>query len=268
MDNPNARKRYMNCFTSLLIAIASGVPAQLAAADSLPSRLEATAEKENFRHLENGELDAIRGRYVEGNSVLLFGMEMSTVWKSPAGELIEARGNLTVDLGGATPSVSFTPHVTATSDEAYEQMASANEAVVIDSGTGNATGVVQLMQSGGDFNTAGNDFQLDVNTGSLGDAASGNGRTDLTSDSGTAVAIQQGAGGLSMSVVMPGEGALRQGIYPGKGLQQSVQLTGSHHEVHNLTRMQVEMSRDSGNKVAGGQLRRALESARGVKSHY
>jgi hypothetical protein len=270
MDNQKARKVLRYCFASLSLVIASGYLMQQAVAENLPSRLEATAERESFRQLEEGELDSIRGRYVAGNSVLLFGMEMSTVWKSPSGEMIEARGDLAVDLSGATPSVSFTPHITATSGEAYAKIASANgnEAVVVNDGTGNATGVVQLVQSGGDFNTASNNFQFDVNTGVAGTEAGGNGENSLFSATGTAVSIQHGVDGLGMSIVMPGEGEVRQGVYAGQGLHQSVQLTGSHHEVHNLTRMQVQMNQELGSKVTDGQLRRALEAARGLERHH
>jgi hypothetical protein len=256
MDNQKARKVLRYCFASLSLVIASGYLMQQAVAENLPSRLEATAERESFRQLEEG--------------VLLFGMEMSTVWKSPSGEMIEARGDLAVDLSGATPSVSFTPHITATSGEAYAKIASANgnEAVVVNDGTGNATGVVQLVQSGGDFNTASNNFQFDVNTGVAGTEAGGNGENSLFSATGTAVSIQHGVDGLGMSIVMPGEGEVRQGVYAGQGLHQSVQLTGSHHEVHNLTRMQVQMNQELGSKVTDGQLRRALEAARGLERHH
>ncbi|MGQ4877921.1 hypothetical protein ACOJCM_05030 [Billgrantia sp. LNSP4103-1] len=250
----------------MLVVAGNGITVPVADATGPSPDLEATAESRDFRHLDPRELDAIRGRYVDGNSVLLFGMEMSTVWKTPGGDTLETRAGLEVDLVGAAPSVSFTPHVMATNGEAYEQLVAAdgNQAAVVDAGTGNATGVVQVVQSGGDFNTAGNDFQLDINNGITQRTAAGNGRTELVGEAGASMSIQHGAGGLGMRIAMPGEGEVRQAMQPGKGLHQSVQLTGSRHDVRNLTRMQIQMDRDLGGKVSSGNLRRALDSTRGL----
>jgi hypothetical protein len=231
---------------------------------------ESSAVRNDFRQLDASELGELHGRYVEGNQVLLFGMEMSTVWQSPTGEVFEARADLQVDLSGASPAVSFTPHITATSDEAYQELAASSDrqVSVIDSGTGNVSGVVQVVQSGGDFNVAGNDFQLDINYGSRRQAQTGNGETSLASESGAQVSIQGGANGLGMSIAMPGQGEAAQGIRSGRGLHQSVQLTGSHQEVHNMTRMQVQMDQDIGGNVPTGDLRRALESTRNLERSF
>ncbi|WP_162623118.1 hypothetical protein [Billgrantia lactosivorans] len=257
-------------FSYMVLVIAGVAIGDAAGAAGMSTEFEAEAEQRQFRQLDANELADIRGRYVQGNSVLLFGMEMSTVWQTPTGEVFEARADLQVDLSGSDPAVSFTPHISATTDEAYQEYAAANrdQAVVIDSGSRNATGVVQVVQSGGDFNVAGNDFQLDINHGGMAPAGVGNGESELTSDSGARLSIQGQASGLGMSIVMPGEGEVSQGVDSGRGLHQSVRLTGSHQEVHNMARMQIEMDRNTGGNSPTGELRRALESTRNLERSF
>ncbi|EWH02192.1 hypothetical protein [Halomonas sp. BC04] len=271
MNNSNSHKHWKLIGTTLLFVTAGAATFSMATAATLPDDLEATAEQRNFRHLDDHELAGIRGRYVQGNKVLLFGMEMSTVWTSPSGQVFETRADLQVDLSGSSPMVTFSPHITATTDEAYQSHSNATgqRAFVVDSGTGNATGVVQVVQSGGDFNVAGNDFQLDINHGSIGQARAGNGGISLSGDSsGVQMSIEGGARGLGMRISVPGQGDVAQGVYAGRGLHQSVQLMGNHQEVHNMTRMQIQMDQGIGSTVPAGDLRRALESTRNLERSF
>ncbi|MCE8044509.1 MAG: hypothetical protein ABN479_12775 [Billgrantia sp.] len=270
MNISMTRKQGISLFGNMSLIVVGIVTGEAVSAAGLSVEFESQAEQRQFRQLDASELADIRGRYVQGNSVVLFGMEMSTVWQSPTGEVFETRADLQVDLSGAAPAVTFTPHVTATTGDVYQEYidASGHQAVVIDSGSGNATGVVQVVQSGGDFNVAGNDFQLDINHGDVGQAGIGNGESQLTSDSGVQMSVQGGASGLGMSIVMPGQGEVTQGIHAGRGVHQSVSLTGSHQEVHNLARMQIQMDRNMGANVPTGDLRRALESTRNLERGF
>ena len=270
MNNCISHKHCKLIGKTLICVTAGAATLSMASAATLPGDLEAMAEQRNFRHLDDDELAGIRGRYVQGNNVLLFGMEMSTVWTSPSGQVFETRADLQVDLSGSSPMVTFSPHITATTDDAYQSHTNATgqQAFVVDSGTGNAAGVVQVVQSGGDFNVAGNDFQLDINHGSIGQARAGNGETSLSGDAGVQMSIQGGARGLGMRISVPGQGDVTQGVYSGRGLHQSVQLTGSHQQVQNMTRMQVQMDQNIGGNVPAGDLRRALESTRNLERSF
>lgn len=270
MNYSNSRKRWIPIVKKLLCVSAGAATVGTASAATLPDQLESTAEQRSFRELADSELAGVRGRYAQGNEVLLFGMEMATVWTSPTGEVFATRADLQVDLAGASPTVSFTPHITATSDEAYQRHTTAadHQAVVVDSGSRNAEGVVQVVQAGGDFNRAGNEFQLDIDQGGASAPPTGNGETQLTSASGVQMSVQGGVNGLGMQISMPGQGEVTQGVYAGRGLHQSVQLTGSHQQVHNMTRMQVQMNRDVGGTAASGELRRALQSTRSLGRHH
>lgn len=270
MNNSNSHKHWKLIVKALLSAVASAATVSVASAATLPDQLESTAERRNFRQLADSELAGIRGRYVQGSNVLLFGMEMSTIWTTPTGDVFETRAQLGVDLSGASPSVSFTPHITATNDEAYQTLTgrSDHQAVVVDSGSRNATGLVQVIQAGGDSNLAGNDFQLDINHDRGNASTTGNGETQLNSVSGVQMSIQGGAMGLGMQITVPGQGKVAQGVYSGRGLHQSVQMTGSHQQVQNMTRMQVRMDRGIGGSSTSAELRRALQSARGLGRNY
>ena len=269
MNNNRNRKQWKQLAAGSALVLLGGLGGVAGAAPQIDD-FEATVARNDFRQLDGDELDQLRGRYVQGNNVLLFGMEMSTVWKSPAGDF-ETRANLQIDLSGAKPSVTFTPHVTATTDEAYQShLASSadSHALVVDHGTGNARGVVQVIQAGGDYNSAGNDFQLSINPGRGFGSTENNGETALNPASGVQLSVQSGTNGLGMRIHVPGQGEVSQGIYAGRGLHQSVQLTGSQLEVHNMTRMQMQMSEGVRNSAPTGELRRALQSMRALERSF
>lgn len=270
MHTRNILNRWTRIMKQLLCVGVGAASVSMACAATLPDQLESTAEKHGFRQLADSELAGIRGRFAQGNSVLLFGMEMSTVWTMPTGEVFQTRADLQVDLSGAAPTVSFSPHITVTSDDAYQGVmaASGHQANVVDSGSRNANGVVQVVQAGGDFNLAGNDFRLDIDQGGNRAPAQGNGETQLTGDSGARMAVQGGSNGLGMQISVPGQGAVTQGVYAGRGVHQSIQLTGSHQQVHNMTSMQIQMSRDIQGSSPSGELRRALQSTRDLGGNY
>lgn len=261
---PTVRKPQL--LTGGLALLLSGLMSGSVMAASVLPQFEQAAEDRDFRLLDDQDLAGIRGRFASGNQVLLFGMEMSTVWQSPSGEHFQARADLQVDLTGSSPVAKFTPHITAVSSDAYQQLTTSTggNAAIVDLGTGNARGVVQVVQAGGNYNAAGNDFQLNINSGYFPGNASGNGLQELSTESGAVLSIHGNSGGLGMRISVPGQGEVRQGVISGKGLHQAIRLEGSHQNVHNLTRMQVQLNQQQDSSISTGGLRRAVESAQGL----
>jgi len=271
MNNRMAHKNKWKCWLAGTAFVVFGSVANTVNAATQIDDFEAMAARNDFRQLDVDELGELRGRYVQGNNVLLFGMEMSTVWTSPSGDAFTTRANLQIDLSGAKPSVTFTPHVTVTPGDASQNhmVAGAGSNIfVVDHGTSNAKGVVQVIQAGGDGITAGNNFALNINHGGNFDSDKNNGQTARSHASGAQMSIQSGAGGLSMSIHVPGQGEVTQGIYAGRGLHQSIQLTGSGLNVHNEARMQVQMNREMRSAASTRELRSSLHSIRALERTF
>src|SRR5690554_4607514 len=123
MNNNRNRMQWKQLAAGSALVLLGGINGAVGAAPQIDD-FESTALRNDFRPLAAEELAELRGRYVQGNNVLLFGMEMSTVWNSPSGNF-ETRANLQVDLSGAKPSVTFTPYITAdpTGDSSQDYVA-------------------------------------------------------------------------------------------------------------------------------------------------
>ena len=228
----------------------------------------------NARQLSDGELDQMRGRFVDRGKILYFGVQMSSMWQNSGGrhlyDHLAAGITLQGDLTGGMPRVSFEPHVTMVSvgDGVTGNIAGmgvpSNGAIVRDAGTGNARGVVQTIQAGGDFNTAANDLQIDVMDASRYRSLAGNTGASASHEqllSGTRISAQYGSHGMNVEIDVPGMGRAMQAIVPNQGLRQSIQLTSDFQQVHNVTRLQLYMGQQGVNANVPG-VRSAMESAR------
>lgn len=219
------------------------------------------------RQLSDAELGQMRGRFVDKGQIMFFGVQMSSEWRTSAGEHLSAGATLRGDLSGATPRAVFEPHLTVGSVDSLAVSMSGNGAVVRDGGTGNAYGVVQTIQAGGNFNAAANDLQIDVLDAaghSMSVAVSSNPSVPTqVSASGVELSVSNGAGGVRVGM-NSSMGAVTQAILPGQGLRQSIQLTSDFQQVRNLTRLQLYMGQRSANADVPG-VRSAVESARHLR---
>ncbi len=219
------------------------------------------------RQLSDAELAQLRGRFVDQGQIMFFGVQMSSEWRTSAGEQLRAGGTLRGDLRGASPTVRFEPHLTVGNSTSLPGASSGNGAVVRDAGTGNARGVVQSIQAGGNFNAAANDLQIDILDAAGRDVSAGSAgaaNTQQRLPSGTRMAVSSGARGIGVNLQVPSMGSVSQAIVPGRGLRQSIQLTSDAQQVRNLTRLQLYMGDRGANTEVSG-LRGAVESARGLR---
>lgn len=239
---------------------------------SVPPTEAAVSDFTDFasgRQLSDSELGQMRGRFVDKGSLMFFGVQMTSEWRTSQGEHLMVQGNLRGDLSGRVPKVTFEPRLTMVSMERQGAFGSGgNGSIVRDAGTANARGVMQTIQAAGDFNAAANDLQIDVldasarsgvkQGGAIGDAL------ERGLPSGTQMAVRNGAEGMGVALEVPGMGRVSQTIVPSRGLRQSIQLTSDLQQVRNLTRLQLYMDRRSANAGAPG-LRSAVESARQLR---
>ncbi|WP_328716529.1 hypothetical protein VO226_13280 [Halomonas elongata] len=224
--------------TPLLLAMSqAGIPSAQAATSSFEPFSEA-------RQLSDDELSIMRGRFVDRGRLMYFGVQMSSEWRTAAGEHIRARAGVMGDLSGGTPRVSFEPVISVV-DGPGLAASGGNGAVVVDGGTPNARGVVQSIQAGGDFNTAANELQVDILDAagtSVPTGSAGVSRVERHLTSGTRVAVSASGNDFSVDMKVPGIGHVSQAILPGQGLHQRIQLSSSLQRVHNLTRLQLYMN--------------------------
>ncbi|HSH49873.1 MAG TPA: hypothetical protein VK991_14970 [Halomonas sp.] len=222
---------------------------------------------ESWRQLSDAELGQLRGRFVDKGRIMFFGIQMSSKWRTSAGEDLMAGANLRGDLSGATPSVTYEPYLTMETVDALPGLTSGNGAIVRDAGTGNARGVAQTIQAGGNLNVAANELQIEVRDAAGYRASSGASASNMEQrlPSGTRMTVSSGAQGLGVELQVPGLGSVTQSIEPSRGLRQSIQLTSDSQRVHNITRLQLYMGGGgtAGAKAAG--VLGAVDSARQLR---
>ncbi|MBB3188827.1 hypothetical protein [Halomonas cerina] len=246
--------------TALLAAALAGLPVAPAMA-AAPDFAEFRAG----RQLSDAELGSLRGRFVDQGRLMFFGVQMTSEWRTAQGEHLQVQGHLQGDLRGRVPTVSFEPRLTQVTAGAPSGGGPAgNGATVRDVGTGNARGVVQTIQAGGDFNAAANDLQIEVrpatdHPGRVEPAPGSNTTRRLAS--GTRLSVHQGPEGVGVGMEMPGMGRVTQTIVPDRGLRQSIQLTSDLQQVRNLTQLQLYLD-DRGMQAGTPGVRAAIEAAR------
>lgn len=216
------------------------------------------------RQLSEQELGQLRGRFVERGRLVYFGVKMRSEWHTSGGDYLRAETHFRGDLSGPSPRVTFEPNLTMIEVvDSGSALPPSNGAMVVNAGTGNAYGVVQTIQAGGDFNSAANDFQIDVLSA---DQFSGLGQPGQSSmerqlDSGIRLAVNQGQLGPGVELDIPGVGRIEQRIAPRLGVRQSIQLSTSGQQVHNSARLELYMQRQPVGSGSVG-MRHAVESVR------
>ncbi|MCW4149589.1 hypothetical protein OM427_08610 [Halomonas sp. 18H] len=234
----------------------------------MPTLQAATSNFSGFssaRQLSDGELGALRGRYVDQGKLMYFGIQMNTEWLTSAGDYINAGAELKGNLTGSSPGVSFEPRLTMVEAVDSDVDMSGSDARIVDAGTGNARGVVQTIQAGGNYNAASNDMTVDILGASdfSGLSASGGESIERQLASGMRVAVGQGGRGPGLDVNLPGVGNVQQRIMPGQGLRQTIQLSSNDQSVRNITRLQLYMDRQAARTGSVG-MRQAVESLRAL----
>ena len=265
------QRRLKPAFQSLMSLSVMIMMMPLAQAETVATDFSETPFQQG-RQLKDHELSQLRGKAVNAREILFFGVEMTTRWQTSAGEDIHARANLGFDLTGEQPSSQFSSHITATTPAEYAAYQQAmtdttnSPAPGLDNAHLDAKGVVQLAQAGGNFNSAINNFWVDVGH-DMPDRDSpqpANNKLTETTPGGAQVAISRSAGGVGMTLSVPGMGVASQEIRASQGLHQSIQLVSDHQQISNVTRLHIQLGKGTEAGI-NHEFKRLLSSARSLE---
>lgn len=237
----------------------------------------------NAEEINDSELSKLRGRFVAGNKIAYFGVEMITSWKTGAGEVITTGLTLGIEPSAhssGSARTDFRPTISfyATSNYSELNRSEDTEGITHNPGGGgleHVAGVVQSIQLAGDMNNIDNDFRLLITEGNSSghdelsasaDALSVElgGTTHYVSDSGNIVSSILSNNSIGIAVFVPGQGVSIQKISGGgiKNLMQSVSLGGSQNSIYNITSLNLRL----GPTIPGnlGNISNALQQLRGL----
>jgi hypothetical protein len=216
--------------------------------------------------LNDQELSTLRGRYVMPGRIVYFGMTMTSTWQNAAGDVVGARTTLQIQKNVITPQF----FVTLISQKGNGSAIS-NGTGSITGGAGLSTvqGVTQSTRTAGDYNTSGNNVDINVQqngqaptVASQGQALM-NGSTISGGNSAGNVAVSSTNGGIQVAIQgNNNQGNSMQSVASG-GVLQNINLTGGGNLVQNLTQLNVVL----GNQVpSAGSLNANLEQLRNLRS--
>lgn len=252
-----SRENLRKSLTRLAIA-AGGLIAPLAALASAPMPLHVT-------EVRDSELADLRGRYVNANRVMYFGIEMYTQWQTGNGAQHAAGLKLDVDLqNGAAPVVGFRP-VVSIAAAGVDRVPSGDHAQVNGAGLANVTGVVQGIQVAGDGNRVNNDLSLRVTSDAApaADTSGGNPPAAVAASGDAVVVAGTGPNSLGVAIRIPGQGQVVQRIRGGgHGILQSAQVVSDMNRIHNVMQISVGLRAMTGAPTAN--VGAALQNLRGI----
>lgn len=237
-----------------------------------------TSAFEDARQLSDRELSAQRGKFIKGDKVVYFGVEMSSRWKTAAGEMLHAEAEFHADVSGSQPEVRFKPTVSVSTDDSRDmEQAESSDIAISNKGMNNSSGVTQTIQVGGENNAVANDAVIEITDNSsatataLEEQADMNNQIDnradaLTTQSGASLSVSRSGDSMGVSINTP-NGRVKQQIKSSQGLKQMVQLKSNLQQVRNMTRLRVQLQRQTGRNL--DMPRRALKSlARNLRSGF
>lgn len=263
----------MNTKRTLCIAI--GLAAVPAAMPAWAQHEEAAAPTHGsgLVELSDEELGDMRGRYTVGdNTVAWFGVTMVSTWQTQAGQQLQSRMTLGVDVSRPDmPKVTFQPHVSITAADAPLPVPSGDRAID-GSGLANASGMVQSVQIAGDANRASNVAYIsmrdgpDPAAGATGMEASSALVASTSINGMTAVAsLEDNAARVLLQV--DGHGAVQQWI-GNSGMGQSIQLATDGQQASNWLELDLVRNTAQGRAPLGQNVAQAIALSRGIAIGY
>lgn len=201
-----------------------------------------------YREVGDVALDSMRGRFVSGNQIMFFGVEMYTEWKTSLGDTYMAALNIGIDRssGFVRPTVTLVTRTGTTSEGgATSANGAANTNQISSGGFEQVKGVGQVIQVTGNYNGISNAIGVDIGTErpqiyDANSAGTGNSQSfDSTSGATTSTYVMNNNAGVS--VVVPGQGMASQSIRDMIGLQQKAQVYGDLNLVNNRLNLSIQL---------------------------
>lgn len=202
--------------------------------------------------LTNPEMSTLRGKYVvNSDTVLYFGVEMASVWKTPDGQQLQSSARLGLDFsGGASPAISFSPTVSILSSAGRGKRVDTGNRTVSSSGIDNVTGLGQSIQVAGDHNNASNTLSVKVLDKLPDDRGQGVAESLTMADGDGGVASASfDEEGVMVTLALDGQGVVQQSIRgvmsdgagTGGGAFQSIKTLGDSHAISNRMQLSILM---------------------------
>lgn len=213
---------------------------------------------ENAVEVSDQELAGMKGRFVDANQIVNFGVEMTTNWLTTGGDLIQEELNIFFDLGQIS-ATQFSPVMTiyrSAKDTLSNGGQSGPSSITSQSsinaaGLDNISGVAQSILVAGDTNSVDNEVCVNITDAVNGQDTNGiangsamtSGAVTYQGDHGanTTYTVDDGVVGFEISLPNHG-GKVIQQIRGGKGIFQSVQLSNSMNRIENHFNLNVGVS--------------------------
>lgn len=203
----------------------------------------------NAYELPDSVLGETRGKFVSAGQIMNFGVQMVTEWITASGEVINATGNLAINMSGGSPVASFQPVISVhqVSPTSYTGSGT-NNIVSGGEGLNNVTGVVQSIQVAGNANGIGNGIGISVKRYDENTPNTVNGsnvsQLDVTTPGGNNANVSLVGNGISVAVGVVNQGQAMQSIRSisqGSGqVLQSVRLGGDLNQIRNMINLDIQ----------------------------
>jgi len=237
----------------LSISIASARSHPAFNGDELLDKLNKLNIPETLQHateIPDEELANLRGKYVEEDEILYFGIEMLTRWETFDGEILTASLTLHANFYDHLPKIEFLTNITIVDSDDRTPYSGTSNNSISGNGLNNISGASQTIQIAGDTNRGLNDLNLTIidETGhfepNLYVGKPGN--SHAKSNKGAVAKAGKLKGGLGVIITIPGQGnatqLIKNAAFPGgKGLSQAIKIMGQAHQVQNLMNIRARL---------------------------
>lgn len=232
--------------------------------------------------LSDEELGGLRGKYISGNQITYFGVEMYTKVASASGQTTTAGLAFSADVVSANdirPTVTIF-HSSSSGDGSVSDVGSGLSRIT-SGGLNNIQGISQSIQVAGDLNDISNDFVIDISSDvddvgnrftdmQVGFNLNTVGTTSILGDAGTTTTFSLNKEGFGYTVALPGDVDVSQNVRnaalnQANGISQRVQVSSNQYQVSNVIHLVARQQAGSGLQGAGLDSS-ALTSLRGLQS--
>jgi len=229
--------------------------------------------------LSDDEMGDMRGKYINGNQLSYFGVEMYTKWTNSSGETLSTGLVLGTEV---TASTQIRPTVTVfQTSNATQNATNIHEGTISISSSGldNVNGISQGIQVAGDLNEIKNELTFDV--GSPGNtnrihtegteiALNGPGNTIITDEAGNMTTFSLDSDGFGYTINSSDQDQITQRVRNTamesvSGITQNIQIATNLNQVENATNIIAETTQLGAN-IQHPQLSTAFLSLRGLQT--
>ena len=267
-------KKYSRNILTFTISLSTALlGTHYAIADSSNMNIHLDTSLPKATIVADNDLDKMHGRFLDGNVIRFFGLEMVTYWKTPEGTLTAGVG-LNADLNNPNqPLIDYRPIAQVN----LNGLPAAGTGQVSNNGAlDSVNGISQSIQVAGNNNDLHNSLSIDIldvssptpsgfsnqfnqaNSQSLGTSASANfqGATAIASANNQEFMTQ---------VTIPGQGTAMQYLRHTSfdsinSLGQSMMVTGNNNNVENAMKLTVQLDSQQALQQASEQASQWLKS--------